>query len=110
MSSKILDINDNSFDKEVIFYNKYVLVVFFSNSCGPCKSFMNILNDIYIYFINKLKFVKLNVEKSNIIIKKYNILNIPTSILFKNKKILFCKVGILNKYELMNILNLYCSK
>lgn len=107
MCTKIIDINDNLFNNEVMLNKKYVLVIFWSEFCGPCKLLISLLKDIYKKYINKIKFVKLNVNKSNLIIKKYNIINVPTIILFNKGILLSSKIGVLDKKEIVKFLNLY---
>ncbi len=107
MNIKITDINDDLFNNEVLLNKKYILVIFWSKFCGPCKLLISLLKDIYKDYINKIKFVKLNVNESNFIVKKYNIKNVPTIILFNKGVLLSSKIGLLDKKELKKFLNLY---
>ncbi len=107
MNIKIININDNLFNNEVLLNNNYVLVIFWSQWCGPCKLLISLLKNIYKNYINKIKFVKLNVNESNIIIKKYNIISVPTIILFNKGILLSSKIGYLTENQLIKFLNLY---
>ncbi len=107
MDIKITNINDDLFSNEVLLNKKYVLVIFWSKFCGPCKLLVSLLEDVYKDYINKIKFVKLDVNKSDFIIKKYNIKNVPTIILFNKGILLSSKIGLLDKKQLKNFLNLY---
>ncbi len=105
MNKLFVDINNKSFDVEVLEYKGYVLVDFWAKWCGPCRLFINILNDVHKKFINKIKFVKVDIDNCDIIVKKYNIESVPTIILFKNGNVLKKKVGLLTKLDVINFLN-----
>ncbi len=107
MDIKIIDINDDLFNSEVLLNKKFVLVIFWSKFCGPCKLLMSLLEDIYKNYINKIKFVKLDVNKSDFIVKKYNIINVPTIMLFNKGVLLSTKIGFIDKKKINSFLNSY---
>ncbi len=107
MKNYIINVNDILFEKEVLNYLGYVLVIFHSKLCGPCKLFFSSLKEVYNDYINKFKFIKVDINKSNLLISKYNINSVPTIILFNKGKIISKKIGIINRYELIKFLDLY---
>ncbi len=109
MNKLFLDVDNKSFNVEVLKYKGYVLVDFWAKWCGPCRLFMNILNDVNKQFINKIKFVKVDIDNCDLLVKKYKIKSVPTIILFKDGNLLKKKIGLLTKFDIINFLNLNLS-
>merc|ERR1739848_498399 len=94
--SKIISINDHSFEKEVLESNN-VLVDFWAPWCGPCKMTSIILEEIAEYYDKKIKVVKINVDENKETPSNYEIRSIPTIILFKKGKKIITHVGTIKK-------------
>jgi thioredoxin 1 len=93
MSALIKSISDDSFDKDVIEADGYVLVDFWAPWCGPCRALAPTLEDIAESYKNKVKFLKINVDDNQSIATKYGIRGIPTIILYKEGKVIATKTG-----------------
>ncbi len=106
MYNKIISINDSIFQEKVLNFSNYVIVIFWSKYCGPCKILLELINKKFLNYSDKLLFFKLDINKSNIIIEKYNILSVPTMLLFKNGKLLLNKIGLLNEDDFLNFLKI----
>lgn len=83
-----------------------VLVDFFSKWCGPCKLMMPIIDELIEEYKGKNIIIgSLDVNENSEIAEKYNIMSIPTLILFKNGKILNQIVGYKDKEFLKELIN-----
>lgn len=105
MSSHIHPITDDSFENEVIQSNLPVLVDFWAQWCGPCKSLTPILEDVAQKYSDKVKFVKIDVDQNPSTPSKFGVRGIPTLILFKDGQVLVNRTGLLGKAELIKFLD-----
>ncbi len=92
---------------EIIDSKTPVLVDFFADWCGPCKMLQPILKQVKKELGEHLKIVKIDVDKNHSLATKYQVLGVPTMILFKDGKQVWRKSGVLQKDEIINIFNSY---
>ena len=83
--SKAAAVTDATFDSEVLKSSTPVLVDFWAEWCGPCKMISPVLEEIADE--RNLRVVKLNVDDNQETAAKYQVLSIPTMILFKNGQV-----------------------
>lgn len=100
MSEKIVHITDESFDADVLKSEEPVLVDYWAEWCGPCKSIAPIVDEIAAEYAGKLKVAKLNIDDNPATPPKYGIRGIPTLMLFRNGNVEATKVGAVNKSQL----------
>jgi len=96
----IQQVNDDSFDNDVLQSTQPVLVDYWADWCGPCKMIAPILEEIASEYGDKLKIAKINIDENRQTPGKYGIRGIPTLMLFKNGNIEATKVGALSKSQL----------
>jgi len=105
MAKHVVEINDSSFETEVIQNEKPVLVDFWAPWCGPCKAIGPLIEDLAGSFGDKVKFAKCNVDDNPMTPSKFGIKAIPTLIFFKDGKVHEQIIGIVAKSKLEEVLN-----
>ena len=84
--SKILHVNQSSFDDEVLKSQIPVFADFWAEWCGPCRAIAPVLESLAEDFDGKVKIVKINVDQENELANKYNVSAIPSLIILKDGK------------------------
>ena len=84
-----------------------VLVDFFADWCSPCKILTPILKQVKDELGNSVKIVKINVDKNELLATKYQLRGIPTMLLFKNGNQLWRQSGVIQKSEIISVINQY---
>ncbi len=104
-SSQIKHVTDDSFEPEVLRSEVPVLVDYWAEWCGPCKSIAPILDQVAKEYDGRLKIAKLNVDENQQVPAKFGIRGIPTLMLFKNGNLEATRVGALSKSQLTAFLD-----
>jgi len=89
----VLDVNDASFDQEVLKSKQPVLVDFWAVWCGPCKAIAPIVDSVAATFAGKLKVAKVNVDENGATPSRYGIRGIPALLFFKDGQVVDQVVG-----------------
>lgn len=98
----MIEVNENNFEIEVLNEEKPVVVDFFATWCGPCKAQSPILEEMNQENEN-IKFVKVDVDKNAELAEKYDIMSIPTIIVFKNGNAIKQFVGLTEKDAILEV-------
>ena len=100
----VLKITNENFENEVLNSDKTTIVDFYADWCGPCKMMSPIIDKIAEENGN-IKVGKLDVDNAQDIAMKYNVMSIPTIIVFKNGAEFKRFVGVTSKSDILNALN-----
>lgn len=95
---------------EIIQGSTPVLVDFFAEWCGPCKTMSPILKDFATQMGDKVRVLKIDVDKSPSTATTYRIQGVPTLILFKDGKIVWRQSGVVQKQQLAQIVNQFSKQ
>jgi len=105
MADGIIEVDDGSFEAEVLKSDTPVLVDFWAPWCGPCKAIAPVVEELAKNFSGKIKFAKCNVDNSPVTPSKYGIKAIPTLIFFKSGSVVNQSTGMVAKSKLEEALN-----
>jgi len=100
MAENIIEIDDDSFEKEVIQSDKPVVVDFWAPWCGPCKAITPTMEALSETYGDQMVFTKVNVDENPLTPSKYGIQAIPTLIFFKSGEIAEQITGMVAKEKL----------
>lgn len=81
-----------------------VLIDFYADWCGPCKMLAPILKQVKDAMGDRLKIVKIDVDKNQKLATKYNVRGVPTMMLFKNGKQVWRQSGVLQKNDILEVI------
>lgn len=100
---KAFEITKANFEEEVLKADKPVLVDFWASWCGPCKILSPVVEEIATE-LDDVKVGKINVDEQRELGQKYNIMSIPTLLVFKDGKVDATSVGVKSKAEILELL------
>jgi thioredoxin 1 len=89
----VLEVNDATFEQEVLRSEQPVLVDFWAVWCGPCKAIAPIVDGVAKNYAGKLKVAKVDVDQNAATPSRYGIRGIPALLFFKGGKVADQVVG-----------------
>ena len=102
MGANTVDVTDASFKSDVIDSSKTVVVDFWATWCGPCKMVAPVLDEIAGEHKDKITVAKLDIDINQQTAQQYQVMSIPTLIVFQNGQPVKQIVGARPKAALLN--------
>jgi len=107
MSENLLTLTDANFDETLVGADTPVLVDFWAEWCGPCKTIAPVLEQIAAERAGALTIGKLNIDDNLNTQARFDVMSIPTLILFKGGEPIARMVGAKGKGQLLEELDRY---
>ena len=95
-------VDKSNFRTEVLRSKEIVLVEFFTEWSGACHIMEPVLKEVMQQYKGRLKFCKIDFDKSKGIVSKYNILKVPAILIFKDARIIEKVEGVVSKKVMLN--------
>lgn len=90
---------------DIIAGGKPVLIDFFAEWCGPCKLMKPILTELRQRMGDKIRILKVDVDRSPLVSSAFDIQSVPTLMLMQNKNIVWRQAGVVQAGQLEQIIN-----
>ena len=100
MADNLLQLKDDNFDKEIVKAKGVALVDFWASWCMPCKMMAPVVEELAKDYAGKVKVAKVEVDEAGEVASRFNVMNIPTLIIFKDGKEAGRVVGVTSKEEI----------
>jgi thioredoxin 1 len=101
MADGIITLTSSSFDETVKSSTTPVLVDFWAEWCGPCKAIAPVLKELSTELVGRLTIAKLDVDAHGDIAQRFNVMSIPTLLIFHNGEVQKRLVGAKGKSQLL---------
>ena len=96
---------ENFFD--IIGSKSLTLVDFYATWCGPCKAMHPVLEQLKAQAGDRVRIIKLDVDRARSVAEQYGIMAVPTLMLFREGKVLWRQSGAMPLADLMNVIRQY---
>src|ERR1700751_5851680 len=100
----ITEVNDATFEQEVLKSNEPVLIDFWASWCGPCRAIAPIIDQLAGEYEGKVKVAKINIDENPKVPTQYDVRSIPMLLMFKGGKVVGSVVGAVPKPKIEDLL------
>ena len=99
----VIKVSEENFEREVLQADKTVLVDFYADWCGPCKMLSPIVDEV-ANEVSEVKVCKVNIDEARDLAIKFDIMSIPTLLVFKNGNVVNSSLGLVSKAKIMDLI------
>ena len=99
-----LKITSENFEREVLNFDKPVLIDFWANWCGPCRMLSPTISEIAKEYKDKVKVCKVNVDEQGDLASMFQVSSIPLLVVMKDGKVVNSSVGVRPKDQILKML------
>lgn len=100
----VKSVTTENFAEEVLNSNVPVLVDFWATWCTPCKMMAPVIEKIGEEMGDRVKVCKVDIDQNTALATQYNIMSIPTFLVFQNGNVVASSVGVQDKNDIMEML------
>ena len=86
MTEQVSEVNDGTFERDVLASEQTVVVDFWAAWCGPCRMLEPTVNQLAEQYAGSVRFYKLNIDENPSVTQRYGVKGIPTLIIFNGGK------------------------
>jgi thioredoxin 1 len=104
LNMSVVVITADNFENEVLKSDKPVLLDFWASWCGPCKMLSPVVDQI-AEEVAGIKVGKVNVDEEMELARQYNIMSIPTLLVFKDGQLANQSVGVIPKQAILDLIS-----
>lgn len=105
MDMSVVTITENNFKDEVLNSEKPVLVDFWASWCGPCRMVSPIVDEIAQESNGTYKVGKINVDEQPDLAAQFNVMSIPTLMVFRSGSVAQSAVGVHSKQDILGMID-----
>lgn len=95
--SNIITLNTQNFEETVLHSTKPVMVDFWAEWCNPCKALSPVIDELAEEYSNRIIFCKVNVDQEHELAEQFNVMSIPTVLIFKDGDVINPMIGAMPK-------------
>jgi thioredoxin 1 len=104
VGENVLEITDQNFESDVLQSETPVVIDFWAEWCGPCKTIAPVIDELANEYLGKVKFGKVNVDFNQQTAMKYGIRSIPSLLIFNNGSVVNQIIGSVPKDSIVKLL------